>query len=168
MRFTIEIDPSHVSTSQQRFISFRRRMVVPNPKVVRATREIIWRLKTRAKAIRAEADEAIADGRSGIVVAFAFWFPFPKTGTKKEKAERYEGQPVRRRPDCDNLVKAVGDAVVKSGALPDDQFDTTLIVRKRYTFGQPRLVVGVAKDDGKSSIFDQDILDTLGVDAPNA
>ena len=82
--------------------------------------------------------------RAGLSVRTVFRFEFPASGTKREKATRYEGQPVisAKFGDCDNRFKATGDALMQCHAIPDDHFITELLIRKVYTFGKPRIDFG--------------------------
>lgn len=59
-----------------------------------------------------------------------FKFEYPKSASKKS---RIDGAPHRKKPDCDNLVKAVCDALVKTGVLSDDSILDTMKIKKVYT-----------------------------------
>lgn len=66
-----------------------------------------------------------------------FQFPFPK-GIPQYK--RVEGMPKITKPDWDNLVKAIQDALEHSGAMKNDSKIHTGSGKKTYTFGQPRII----------------------------
>lgn len=74
-----------------------------------------------------------------ILVSGVAWFPIPK-GTSKKKVEELEGAFHLKRPDTDNLVKAVLDAL-NSHAYPDDSAVMLGPWYKVYTNGAPRVEI---------------------------
>ena len=59
-----------------------------------------------------------------------FYFSYPKSTSKKHLID---GQPHRKKPDADNVVKGLKDALTQAGILADDGQIAELVVRKRYT-----------------------------------
>lgn len=147
MRCTLQIDPSTLSSAQLKVLSFRLKRIITNPKVRKAMARVEAAFKPYAKLAR-KVQEAAPFG--AVALGVKYYFPFPKTGTKKEKAARRGGQPVVSAlyGDLDNRNKAVQDALVKAGAFPDDRFITTLLLRKRYTLSTPRIEIAVTADLG--------------------
>lgn len=74
-----------------------------------------------------------------ILASGVAWFPIPKRTSKKEAAE-LEGAFHLKRPDTDNLVKAVLDAL-NSHAYPDDSAVMLGPWHKVYTNGAPRVEI---------------------------
>jgi len=147
VRFTIPIDPATLCTAQQKKIAWKQKVVFANPKVVRS-------MKTIAAAVAKYQPQAraIFDAAPGhaLAVGLKFWFAYPSTGTKAEKAARRAGFPITKRwsGDCDNRAKSVLDALTLAKFWEDDQFVTTLLVRKRYTLYQPRIDFAILPDTG--------------------
>lgn len=85
--------------------------IVPCPKP-RQTAGDRWKKRPRVMRYRAFADECRLRGvvlpSEGASVTFAL--PMPKSWSKRER-EAMEGQPHQQKPDLDNLVKALADAV---------------------------------------------------------
>lgn len=147
MRCTLLIDPSTLSSAQLKIMSFRLKRIITNPKVRKAMLRVEAAFRPYAHLAR-KVQESAPFG--AVALGVKYYFPFPKTGTKKEKAARFGGQPCVSAlyGDLDNRNKAVQDAIVKAGAFPDDRFITTLLLRKRYTLSTPRIEVAVTADLG--------------------
>lgn len=62
----------------------------------------------------------------GPEVKVVFWIPMPKSWSKKKKAAT-DRKPHRQKPDIDNLIKGLLDAV-----LVDDSGVHTVVARKRW------------------------------------
>ena len=80
----------------------------------RMTRSDKWKKRPCVMKYRAFADEC---REQGVVIPnhgahVIFNMPMPKSWSKKKKAEMW-CSPHRQRPDVDNLVKALMDAVLK-------------------------------------------------------
>ena len=145
MRFTLLIDPALLSTAQQRITSFKFHRIITNPRVAAGMKLV----ETAAKPYARQAAEIQRNSPFGAVaLSVAFYFRFPKSGTKAEKRARLGGQPVTsaRYGDIDNRAKAFCDALVNARLFPDDRLITTLLLRKRYTLAQPRIEVEVLPD----------------------
>lgn len=69
-------------------------------------------------------------------IEILFNFGYPKSTKKSEKIHK---RPHRKKPDCDNLAKAVLDALVKSGIVTDDCMLNVLKVQKQYTIDEPSI-----------------------------
>lgn len=67
------------------------------------------------------------------------FFSVPKSTSKKQKM-KMDGAPHIKKPDADNVVKAVLDAL-NGLAFEDDSRICDLKVVKRYTLGEPRVEV---------------------------
>lgn len=66
------------------------------------------------------------------------WFPIPKS-TSKKKAAEMEGRYHIKRPDADNIAKAILDSLNEC-AYPDDSA-VQISVKKLYTNGSPHVDV---------------------------
>lgn len=145
LKVTLALDPALLSTAQQRITLFNQRRIITNPRVARGMKLVQTLVKPfvtlMANVQRNSPTEAV---KLGVI----FYFAYPKTGTKAEKAARREGAPMTRTPDCDNLVKSFQDALVKAGCFTEDKFISTLLVKKRRTLGSPRIEMLVAPDLG--------------------
>lgn len=69
----------------------------------------------------------------GLAVCLSAYWPIPK-GTSKKKREKMLSGEIRptTKPDCDNISKAICDAVVNGLIAHDDSQVQTLIVEKRF------------------------------------
>ena len=87
--------------------------------------------KTREyeKLIRDSWTHGIVEGKS-IMVDIEFRIPIPQSYSKKKKAE-LEWTPHNKKPDLDNLVKAVLDAL-NGVAFEDDSLISYIIASKVY------------------------------------
>lgn len=145
MKVTIEVDPACLSTAQQTVVWFKERRIIKNPKVRRSQRIVRDAMVVHSRKVRRYLDAMMmVNPRAGISLRVIFRFAFPSGGTKREKAIRYEGQPLTsaKYGDLDNRQKGVQDALMQCRAIPDDHFITELLLRKVYTFGKPRIDFG--------------------------
>lgn len=147
MQFTLNIDPAELSSAQLKVINFKTKRIITNPRVARGmklVRNAVFPYAKRCAAIQASAP------KGAVAVGVCFWFAYPASGTKKEKAARYAGEPVvsARWGDCDNRAKAFIDTLVQAGCFTDDRYISSLLIRKRYTFQNPRVEVLVVADKG--------------------
>lgn len=83
----------------------------------RQTRSDKWNQRPCVVKYRAFADELrikcnIAGVTIGDELQCEFYIPMPKSWSKKKK-EAMNGKPHKQKPDCDNLVKAVQDSLLK-------------------------------------------------------
>lgn len=75
---------------------------------------------------------------SCLMVSLVFHLPRPKGHFgKKGMLSRFAGILFRKKPDADNLAKAVLDCLTTIQAWKDDDQVTDLIVRKRYATDRP-------------------------------
>ena len=99
---------------------------VPKP---RQTRSDKWKKRPCVMRYRAFADECRAKNvqveSCGSMIVFGM--PMPKSWSKKKKAEM-KGMPHQQKPDIDNLLKALLDAVHK-----DDAHIYSISVRKVWS-----------------------------------
>lgn len=73
-----------------------------------------------------------------IVAEIVAWFPIPKATPKARAAGMNKAYHIKR-PDCDNIAKAILDSL-NGYAYPDDSA-VQLRIEKRYTTGAPRVQV---------------------------
>jgi len=145
--FTLAIDPSTVSTAQQKKVSFLTKRIFPNPKVLR-TKSLVARL---ASPHRDGVRRMFPEGGT-IFLSVTFFYRYP-TGTPKSRL--VDGAAKGNGADCDNLAKAPIDALGNdkgkgAGLWDDDRSISTLLIRKRYTLGNPRIHVSVRRDSDPS------------------
>ena len=76
---------------------------------------------------------------SCLMVSLVFYMPRPKQHfrTSLQILPRFAGLLFRKKPDADNLAKAVLDCLTSIQAWKDDDQVTDLIVRKRYATDRP-------------------------------
>ena len=97
--------------------------------------------KTRKyeKLIRDSWEHGIVEGEY-LVIAMAFTMPIPQSYSNKKKKE-LEGQPHTKKPDLDNLVKAVLDAL-NGVAYMDDSRISNINASKEYG-REPSVWIGI-------------------------
>ena len=102
--------------------------------------------KTRKyeKLIRDSWEHGIVEGEY-LVIAMAFTMPIPQSYSNKKKKE-LEGQPHTKKPDLDNLVKAVLDALNDGVAYTDDSKIWRIVARKEYG-EEPSVWIGIHEAD---------------------
>lgn len=94
-------------------------------KTVRYEELVRIRYKSAAQGFRFPDDAQIG-------IQITAWYPVPKGKSKKIKAVMLAGQLLpTKKPDCDNIVKIVCDAL-NDFAYKDDQQITLAQIRKRY------------------------------------
>jgi len=90
--------------------------ITPTPKP-RQTQSDKWKKRPCVMRYRAFADECRL---KGVKVAnndsIKFFMPMPKSWSKKKKIQM-SGQPHTPKPDLDNLLKAIMDAVLKEDSI---------------------------------------------------
>ena len=80
-------------------------------------------------------------GRRPLSVTIVARFPIPKKATKRDRAKMLAGYMVpTKKPDADNIAKAVCDAL-NGIAYQDDAQIVNLVVRKNYTSADPCVYV---------------------------
>ena len=142
MNFTFEIDPSSLSTAQQKVMNFHTKSIITNPRVAKAMRIV----KAEALKHTQEVLDMYGDGEQPPVELYiSFKFPYPKSLTKRQREKCYEGEPVTsaRYGDLDNRAKAFIDALVLARWIKDDRYISNLILAKVYTIGTPRISVSI-------------------------
>ena len=138
--FTLDIDCSSLSTSQQKKVSFVSRRIFTNKRVAR-TKKVVARI---ARPYAVPFTSHIPYG-SPIELDATYYYHYPK-GTPK--CRLVDGSVKSNGPDLDNLHKAVQDALGpgdrkrQDGAhlWPDDRLISTLHLHKRFTTGPSRIV----------------------------
>lgn len=82
---------------------------VPKPRMVQSDR---WKKRPCVLRYRAFCDQVREAGvEIGDTLDVTFALPMPNSWSQKKRDE-HRGQPHRQRPDLDNLVKALADAVL--------------------------------------------------------
>lgn len=95
----------------------------------RMTRRDKWAQRPCVLRYRQFCDEVRLHGIDlGETVSVVFWLPMPKSWSKKRKQEM-DGKPHQQKPDCDNLVKAICDAVFQ-----DDSHVWQIRAEKRWAY----------------------------------
>lgn len=88
----------------------------------RQTQQDKWKQRPAVMAYRAFADALRAQaGALGFVLpvsgwSIAFYLPMPASWSKRKRAA-LDGQPHQQKPDCDNLLKAVMDALLEDDSV---------------------------------------------------
>ncbi len=142
--FSLAVDPATCATSQQKKVCFSQGRIFTNPRVARTKRAVALLGRAHRAAVRA----VVSDG-DPIRLEVTFRYAYPK-GTAKRR--QVPDAPKANGADCDNLVKAVNDALSydkgKGADLwADDRAISTLVVRKRYAVGSPpRIDFRISKD----------------------
>jgi Holliday junction resolvase RusA-like endonuclease len=70
---------------------------------------------------------------TAVHVTVSFFFPMPKSRTKKQRA--LELIPKTTAPDCDKLQRAVGDSLTAAGVISDDALIYAWFAQKWETTG---------------------------------
>lgn len=110
--------------------------------------------KTRAYESKVEAAYIWQVGKvrpinGAVEVAIVAYFSIPKSYTKKKRAEIAQGRcPVLKKPDCDNIAKAVTDAL-NGIAYKDDAQITSLTVAKNWTDGEGYVICEIRGINGE-------------------
>lgn len=156
IKFNLDIDPATLSTAQQMTVAFKIKRIIKNPRVVRSTKIVKNAMIIRARQCRRYLEDIWeVNPKAGVSLRVCYWFAFPQTGTKREKATWYEGMPVvsSKWGDLDNRQKGFQDALEDAGVFPNDCTISELLLRKRYTFKKPHIEIGIAGDGGSQPIF---------------
>lgn len=135
---TLRVNADDICTSQQKRIDFARRRVFPNPKVIKGMKDILAKARPHTSLVLA----AVPYG-SPVAVDATFFVQYPKGTPKRHLADNV---PMPEKWDLDNKWKSVGDALTLAGWWPDDRFITSLLLRKRRTVGEPRIVISTSED----------------------
>ena len=81
-----------------------------------------------------------------IQIKLVFNMPIPKSTTKKQKTMIEAGViKYTKKPDVDNLIKSVTDALLGI-AYSDDSLITKITAEKRYTFSEPGTLMIIVED----------------------
>lgn len=134
----LDVDPSTFSTAQQKGFDRRSGRFFTKKKVA-ATKRVVALL---ASPHRRDVLAAIPPG-SGIRLQIAYLFAWPKATPKRDLVD---GKPMTVGADCDNIHKAVQDALGDAGWWGDDREVSTIVVSKRRTTGRPRVLIAVEPD----------------------
>lgn len=138
VRITLPIDPSTLSTAQQKKVSFRTRRIFTNKRVASGMKAV----EILARPFKG-AVESVVPHRTPAFLYVAFYHAYPK-GTPKR--ELVPNAPMPCGADNDNRIKAPQDALVNAGWFADDSHITTTLITKRRTLDRPRIVITVAPD----------------------
>ena len=112
----------------------------PRPRVYRIGGRVIthsphndYYFRIREEAIRAMVKRrgGLPEG-TGIEITADIYFAVPPSLSKKEKAARLAARYHTQKPDTDNLAKAILDAIVSVGLIPDDRQVYRLSISKEW------------------------------------
>lgn len=138
VKFVLNVDPYMLPTAQQKgaFVGKDHRVhFFTKAKVAKSEKAL--RMALTPYANRFENWKGFP-----IYVSIDFFFPFPKTTSKKNLIE-YSYHTTR--PDLDNLEKGLSDALTEAGFWEDDSVIAELHLRKFRTITTPRIVLTVKK-----------------------
>lgn len=140
-KVVLPIDPSKISTAQQKKFDPRSRRFFTNSKVAKGKKIISLLARTCASRVRS----VIADDEP-VELRMAFLYAYPK-GTPKKN--RIHLAPMPSGADCDNRAKAPIDALGEAGWWSDDRIITLDMLAKARTTENPCIVILVAKAQQK-------------------
>lgn len=150
-RFTLDVDPAKIGTAQQKRFDPRTRRFFTDRRVAAGMKAV----SKLAKSARIAQDAEIPPYGAPVALTLTLYYAVPKTRRKggKHAPAPTEGSPCTARwaGDVDNRPKAVIDALTDAGLWPDDQFVTRADLRKRWTFGRPRIEACVRTDFGEGA-----------------
>ena len=89
--------------------------------------------KIMLAAISARMQKGAFPPDGHINVAADIFFAVPPSLSKKEKAARLKAMYHTQKPDCDNLAKAILDALVAARLIADDRQVAGLSVHKKWS-----------------------------------
>ena len=96
------------------------------------------------ESVKAKAYEARITANKQLLGALELniWFelPYPKSMSQKKRAENIYAI---KRPDIDNYIKAVMDAINNSGLWQDDSQVAGIKASKYYTSGIPKTIIEI-------------------------
>lgn len=138
---TLDVNPRHLPTAQQKGVDFKNRLFFTKPKVK------AW--ETKLASLFSQCVHALgkSDGflptdfcKNGVKVEMTFNFPYNVSTPKKD---RVHSRPMLKRPDCDNLAKGVLDSMSVGGLITDDNCVYSLKLSKFFTDEKPSVVICV-------------------------
>lgn len=96
---------------------------------------------------KAQLENETAYFDKAIEVKFVFYMPRPKRHYRTGKFSHVlkDDSPVFHisKPDCDNLSKAVLDAMTDAGLIKDDSIVVNHIIYKKYATGEPGVKIQI-------------------------
>lgn len=154
MTFDLPIDPSEIPTAQHKGV----RIVGGVPMFYK--KAPLKRLEQRLERMMKDICPSlrVPDGKPAYV-HITFLFPYPKSTAKKN---RIDLRRMSKRPDGDNLAKAIIDAMgdqfrrdkitrrnilVRRGFFADDGQVNPLVISKFYTTATPRVSITVRESE---------------------
>ena len=90
-----------------------------------------YAIRTEAIKERLHRRGGLPEG-TGIEITADIYFAVPHSLSKKEKAARLAKRYHTQTPDTDNLAKAILDAIVSAGLIPDDRQVYRLSISKEW------------------------------------
>lgn len=96
--------------------------------------------KIMLAAISARMQKGAFPPDGHINVAADIFFAVPPSLSKKEKAARLKAMYHTQKPDCDNLAKAILDALVAARLIVDDRQISYLRIIKRWSTGHNTVI----------------------------
>lgn len=110
---------------------------------------VVYENEVRQACLSAMKDRNVAQWseKQPLMVFITAKFKLPKSATKKDKqaVREYRKYPVKK-PDADNVAKAICDAI-NGIAYSDDSQVVYLSVKKFYTLEEPRVIVKIREVD---------------------
>jgi Holliday junction resolvase RusA-like endonuclease len=111
----------------------------------RATQRDKWNPSDATKRYRVFADELrlkakVAKLKPSGAMCVDFFFSMPKSWSKKKKGEML-GKPHQQRPDLDNLIKAVKDALYNGNLFEPDDSTIWNVVARKYWYDEDQIVI---------------------------
>lgn len=94
--------------------------------------EYYFRIREEAIKVMVKRRGGLPKG-TGIEITADIYFAVPPSLSKKEKAARLASQYHTQTPDCDNLAKAILDALVAARLIADDRQVSYLRIIKRWS-----------------------------------
>lgn len=137
---SLPIDPSTISTAQQKKFDPRTRRFFQNKKVLNGMKIITLLARHKTKQVQEFLSLTHEDSVS---VTMYFLYSYPKGTAKKNRIDlRF----INNGADCDNRAKAPIDALGKAEWWPDDRVISSLHLHKLRTTKSPCIVIGVKKN----------------------
>lgn len=140
-RVILPVDPSTISTAQQKKFDPRSRRFFTNSKVAKGKKIISLLARTCAAKVR-----SVISDTEPVELRMAFLYSYPK-GTPKKNCIHLA--PMPSGADCDNRAKAPIDALGEAGWWEDDRIITLAMLAKARTTQNPCIVILVSKAQKK-------------------
>lgn len=97
--------------------------------------------KIMLAAISARMQKGAFPADGAISIMATTWFAVPPSRTKKEKEKRIKQKYHTQKPDCDNLAKAILDALVAARLIADDRQVAELSISKVWAERHDTMII---------------------------